>query len=62
MRCPSCQNLVSRVLESRSVDSGQYIRRRRECVNCQHRFTTHEQIESIPVVKDSFQQKVVTGL
>ncbi len=49
MQCPSCQNTDSRVLESRSADTGKSVRRRRECLNCSSRFTTYERIESIPI-------------
>ncbi|WP_036484493.1 transcriptional regulator NrdR [Myxosarcina sp. GI1] len=49
MHCPSCQHTESRVLESRSTESGQSIRRRRECLKCKHRFTTYERIEFIPI-------------
>ena len=49
MQCPSCQNTESRVLESRSADTGKSVRRRRECLNCSHRFTTYERIETMPV-------------
>ncbi len=49
MRCPSCQHPDNRVLESRSAESGQSIRRRRECLQCGHRFTTYERIEFIPI-------------
>jgi transcriptional repressor NrdR len=49
MECPYCQFTDSRVLESRSTESGQSIRRRRECLKCKHRFTTYERIEFIPV-------------
>jgi|SRR6478672_2308642 transcriptional repressor NrdR len=49
MQCPSCQHTDSRVLESRSTESGQSIRRRRECLECKHRFTTYERIEFVPV-------------
>lgn len=49
MRCPSCQHTDSRVLESRSTEAGQSIRRRRECLHCKHRFTTYERIEFVPV-------------
>ncbi|PSP19063.1 MAG: transcriptional regulator NrdR [Cyanobacteria bacterium QS_8_64_29] len=48
MQCPACQHTDSRVLESRSTESGQSIRRRRECLSCQHRFTTYERVEAIP--------------
>lgn len=49
MQCPICQHPNSRVLESRSTEAGQSIRRRRECLNCQHRFTTYERIEFVPI-------------
>jgi transcriptional repressor NrdR len=49
MECPYCQFIDSRVLESRSTESGQSIRRRRECLKCKHRFTTYERLEFVPV-------------
>ena len=49
MQCPSCQNTDSRVLESRSADTGKSVRRRRECLNCSVRFTTYERIETMPI-------------
>ena len=49
MRCPFCQHPDNRVLESRSTDAGQGIRRRRECLDCQRRFTTYERIEFVPI-------------
>ncbi len=49
MRCPFCQHTESRVLESRSAEAGQSIRRRRECLKCDRRFTTYERIEFVPV-------------
>ncbi|MBD2039904.1 transcriptional regulator NrdR [Microcoleus sp. FACHB-672] len=49
MRCPFCQHTDSRVLESRSAESGQSVRRRRECLDCKHRFTTYERIEFVPI-------------
>lgn len=49
MRCPYCQHTDSRVLESRSTEAGQSVRRRRECLQCKHRFTTYERIEFIPL-------------
>ena len=49
MQCPSCQNTDSRVLESRSADSGKSVRRRRECLNCEFRFTTYERVETMPI-------------
>ncbi len=49
MQCPSCQNTDSRVLESRAADTGRSVRRRRECLNCDFRFTTYERIETVPI-------------
>lgn len=49
MQCPFCQHTDSRVLESRSAESGHSIRRRRECLNCSRRFTTYERIEFVPL-------------
>ncbi len=49
MQCPYCQHTNSRVLESRSAESGQSIRRRRECLECKHRFTTYERVEFVPI-------------
>jgi transcriptional repressor NrdR len=50
MRCPSCQNNNSRVIDSRPVDEGRSIRRRRECEQCSYRFTTFEKVEETPLV------------
>ncbi|MCG9892073.1 MAG: transcriptional regulator NrdR [Thermosynechococcaceae cyanobacterium MS004] len=49
MQCPFCQHTDSRVLESRSAESGCSIRRRRECLDCTRRFTTYERIEFVPI-------------
>jgi transcriptional repressor NrdR len=49
MRCPFCQFPDNRVLESRSAESGQSVRRRRECLQCKRRFTTYERIEFVPI-------------
>ncbi|MEO0407640.1 MAG: transcriptional regulator NrdR [Cyanobacteria bacterium P01_A01_bin.135] len=49
MRCPFCQFPDNRVLESRSAESGQSVRRRRECLECKRRFTTYERIEFVPI-------------
>ncbi len=55
MNCPRCDDQTLRVLESRSAESGDAIRRRRECLACGYRFTTYERLERQPlmVVKDS---------
>jgi transcriptional repressor NrdR len=45
MRCPNCQNEDTKVLDSRPVDDGGAIRRRRECEKCDFRFSTYEEIE-----------------
>jgi len=45
MKCPVCNIQNSRVLESREVEDGSSIRRRRECTSCKHRFTTYERLE-----------------
>lgn len=70
MQCPYCQHTDSRVLESRSTENGQSIRRRRECLNCKHRFTTYERIEYVPITvvkkdgsRESFDRsKVLRGM
>lgn len=49
MRCPFCQYTDNRVLESRSAEAGQSVRRRRECLRCERRFTTYERIEFVPI-------------
>jgi transcriptional repressor NrdR len=45
MRCPFCRVDNDRVIDSRSIDDGANIRRRRECVSCRRRFTTYERVE-----------------
>ena len=50
MKCPFCGYEESRVIDSRPTDEGERIRRRRECLNCQKRFTTYEVIESLPII------------
>ena len=50
MKCPACSYSESKVLDSRPAEDGGAIRRRRECLHCQHRFTTYERIEELPVV------------
>lgn len=67
MRCPYCRHNDSRVLDSRSVDEGAGIRRRRQCHACERRFTTIEQMQ-MTVVKRSgvieqfSRAKVITGV
>lgn len=70
MKCPQCQNDTSKVIESRDVASGESVRRRRECLSCQHRYTTYERLErpALTVIKkDGTRQmysrdKLVSGL
>ncbi len=47
MRCPFCENLDTRVIDSRPTEEGHAIRRRRECDNCNKRFTTYEKVEEM---------------
>ncbi|NJN75686.1 MAG: transcriptional repressor NrdR [Synechococcaceae cyanobacterium RL_1_2] len=49
MLCPRCNHPESRVLESRSTEAGKSVRRRRECLDCNHRFTTYERVECVPI-------------
>ena len=50
MRCPGCGFAESKVIDSRPAEEGATIRRRRECLSCQKRFTTYEIIERMPLV------------
>lgn len=50
MRCPFCKAEDSRVIDSRSADDGNSIRRRRECTACGKRFTTYETVEKTPLM------------
>ena len=70
MRCPYCGYKESKVVDSRPADEGSSIRRRRECLQCQKRFTTYETVESLPIVvikRDSSRQqfdrnKILNGM
>ena len=70
MRCPNCQQVETKVIESRDVANGESIRRRRECLGCQYRYTTYERLERpcITIIKkDGTRQlydrsKLVAGL
>jgi transcriptional repressor NrdR len=70
MKCPFCNHLEDKVVDSRSSKNGDAIRRRRECLQCGKRFTTYEQIEDIqPVVvkkdgrRENFDRnKILAGL
>jgi len=50
MRCPRCENDATRVIDSRDLESGSTIRRRRECESCSYRFTTYERPEGARLV------------
>lgn len=50
MKCPYCGYQESKVVDSRHSDDGNSIRRRRECLSCQKRFTTYETVESLPII------------
>lgn len=50
MKCPYCSYKESKVVDSRPTDEGERIRRRRECLKCGKRFTTYEEVETVPVV------------
>ena len=50
MKCPFCGDQESKVVDSRHSEDGLSIRRRRECLACQRRFTTYEIVESLPII------------
>jgi len=50
MKCPFCGDQESKVVDSRRSEDGNSIRRRRECLLCQRRFTTYEIVESLPII------------
>jgi len=50
MKCPFCENMEDKVLESREIDEGRAIRRRRECGTCRGRFTSYERVEEKPLM------------
>ena len=70
MKCPFCGFTDSKVIDSRPAEDGTTIRRRRECLDCQKRFTTYEIIERMPLVvikRDGSRQafdkvKIINGL
>ena len=70
MKCPYCGFRESKVVDSRPAEEGSSIRRRRECLSCERRFTTYETVESLPIVvikKDGSRQsfdrsKVLRGM
>lgn len=49
MKCPYCKADEDKVVDSRSCEGGQVIRRRRECIGCNRRFTTYERVEASPL-------------
>ena len=70
MKCPFCGHLEDRVIDSRESKEGEAIRRRRQCIECDRRFTTYERIDEVPYMvikkdgrREKFErQKVLTGL
>ena len=70
MKCPFCDELEDKVVDSRMAKEGEVIRRRRECLGCKRRYTTYERVEEIlPVVvkkdgrRESFDRtKILSGL
>ena len=50
MKCPMCDFRESKVLDSRTIEDGERIKRRRECLGCQYRFTTYEILETTPLM------------
>src|SRR5512142_3308609 len=70
MKCPFCENLEDRVIDSRTSKEGDAIRRRRECLQCGKRFTSYERVEDVvPMVvkkdgrRESFNSsKIKSGL
>ncbi|HKW96789.1 MAG TPA: transcriptional regulator NrdR [Bryobacteraceae bacterium] len=70
MNCPFCGHLQDRVVDSRESKEGDSIRRRRQCLKCERRFTTYERIDEVPYMvikkdgrREKFdRQKVLAGL
>ena len=70
MKCPFCNHLHDKVVDSRESKEGDAIRRRRECLACERRFTTYERIDEVPYMvikkdgrREKFdRQKVLGGL
>lgn len=70
MKCPFCGNNEDKVIDSRPAEDGLAIRRRRECISCNSRFTTYEKIENFPLIvikKDGTRQpfdsdKIISGV
>lgn len=70
MKCPYCSSVDNKVIDSRMTKEGDTVRRRRECLGCERRFTTYERVEQPPIVlikkdgrRESFSRnKVLSGL
>lgn len=70
MRCPYCSYEESKVVDSRSAEDYNAIRRRRECLRCSKRYTTYEKVEDIPILvikkdlsRENFnKEKIISGL
>jgi transcriptional repressor NrdR len=70
VKCPFCNHMEDKVVDSRETTGGDTIRRRRECLGCQRRFTTYERIDEVPYMvikkdgrREKFdRQKVLSGL
>ena len=70
MKCPFCNHMEDKVVDSRESKEGDAIRRRRECLECERRFTTYERIDEVPYMvekkdgrREKFdRQKVLAGL
>jgi transcriptional repressor NrdR len=70
VRCPACHADDSKVVDSRALEDGAAIRRRRQCLDCGHRFTTYERLEEQPLVvvkrsgrREPFERaKIVAGV
>src|SRR5438874_11091976 len=70
MKCPFCGFINDKVVDSRESKEGESIRRRRECIHCEKRFTTYERIDEIPYMvikkdgrRERFErQKILQGL
>ena len=70
MKCPYCGHLGDKVVDSRESKEGEAIRRRRECLKCQRRFTTYETVETTPLLvikkdgrREQFsREKILNGL
>ncbi|MFA5809091.1 MAG: transcriptional regulator NrdR [Thermoleophilia bacterium] len=60
MKCPFCDSTETKVVDSRDTDSRDAVRRRRECLECQRRFTTYERVEEVPltVIKRAGEREV----